>query len=65
MIAGEEENIQAEIRPLEIVWRNPLTEAQESLRIRELCHPYYQWAEQAGKIRARRAHWNITHCGAA
>jgi 3'-phosphoadenosine 5'-phosphosulfate sulfotransferase len=60
-----EESIRAEFMPLEVVWRNPLDPVREDLRVKELSDSYYQWAEQARKIRARRANWDANHSWAA
>jgi len=64
MIVDEQE-IAAQVTPLEIVWRNPQTLIQAHLRVNEACRPYYKWAEQATKIRARRANWDVHHSWAA
>lgn len=65
MIANGEEKIGVEVMPLEIVWRNPLTLVQVHLRVKEASDPYYGWAEQTRKIRARRANWDANHSWAA
>lgn len=65
MTAGEERDIRAEPMSLEVVWRNPLTVVQESLRFSESYNPYYRWAEQERRIRARRANWNVNHRSSA
>ena len=54
MVINEEDNVRAEIMPLEITWRNPLALVRAPLRARERSNPNYGWAEQAKKIRARR-----------
>ena len=64
-MASKEENTTAEAMGLEIVWRNPLALVQAHLRLKEASNPYYGWAEQAAKIRARRAHWDVHHSWAA
>jgi hypothetical protein len=64
MIATEE-NVHTDVMPLEIMWRNPQSPVQAHLRIKESSDPYYQWAEQARKIRARRANWDANHSWAA
>ena len=61
MITDTEESVRAGIMPLKIVWRNPLSPVLEKLRLREASNLYYGWAEQATKIRARRATWNANH----
>ena len=61
MITDTEESVRAGIMPLKIVWRNPLSPVLEKLRLREASNLYYGWAEQATKIRARRAIWNANH----
>ena len=55
MIIDEEDNVRADMMPLEIVWRNPLRRVRAKLKLREASNLYYGWAEQAKKIRARRA----------
>lgn len=65
MIIDDEQDIRAEVTPLEIMWRNPLTLVRAHLTAKERSNPYYRWAEQAKKIRARRANWDATHCWAA
>jgi len=64
MIVDEQE-IAPQVTPLEIVWRNPLALVQAHLRVKEASNPYYGWAEQAAKIRARRSHWDVHHSWAA
>jgi hypothetical protein len=56
-----DEQITTKVTPLEIVWRNPLALVQAHLRAKEAGNPYHGWAEQARKIRARRAHWDVHH----
>jgi hypothetical protein len=65
MIIDDEQDTQAEVVPVEIMWRNPLSLARAHLRAKERSNPYYGWAEQAKKIRARRANWDVNHCWAA
>ena len=65
MITNEEDDVLAEALPLEIVWRNPLALVRARLRVNESSSSYYGWAEQARKIRARRANWDVNHCWAA
>jgi hypothetical protein len=65
MVANREQYMTADVTHLEIVWRNPVTFVQTRLRLREASNPYYGWAEQAGKIRARRSNWNRTRPWAA
>lgn len=55
MITNDENNLQARVALLEIVWRNPLSLVQAHLRVNESSNPYYGWVGQAGRIRARRA----------
>jgi hypothetical protein len=64
-MARKEENTAAEAAGLEIVWRNPLVLVQAHLRLNEASNPYHGWAQQATKIRARRANWDIHHNWAA
>ena len=54
MITDEEDYVRARAVSLEIVWRNPLCLVLAKLRLREASNLYYEWAEQARKIRARR-----------
>jgi hypothetical protein len=65
MIISEEHEIRAEVTSLEVVWRNSLALVQADLRAKQASNPYYRWAEQATKIRARRANWDANHCWAA
>jgi hypothetical protein len=65
MIIDDEQDTQAEVVPVEIMWRNPLSLARAHLRAKERSNSYYGWAEQAKKIRARRANWDVNHCWAA
>jgi len=65
MTTDENDNAGAEVLPLEIVWRNPLCQVLADLRRREASSPHYGWAEQARKIRERRANWDTNHCWAA
>jgi len=65
MTTNGEDNVRVEAMPLEIVWRNPLALVRAHLRVHESSSPYYGWAEQARKIRARRANWDVNHCWAA
>ena len=65
MIIDHEQDTRAEVLPLEIMWRNPLALVRAHLRAREGSDPYYRWAEQAKKIRARRANWDASHYWAA
>jgi hypothetical protein len=61
----EEQAIGMEVTPLQVVWRNSLALVQTRLRAKRASNPYYRWAEQAMKIRARRANWDANHCWAA
>ena len=65
MITNDELHIRAEDMDLAIMWRNPLALVRAHLRAREGSDPYYRWAEQAKKIRARRANWDGSHHWAA
>ncbi len=65
MITNDNQDIREEVPPLEVLWRNPLTILRALLRSKEQSDPYYKWAEQAKKIRARRANWDANHCWAA
>ena len=62
MIICEKQEIGVEVMSLRIVWRNSLAPVQAHLRARQASNPYYRWAEQAIKIRARRANWDANHC---
>ena len=55
MIVDDEQDTVAEVMHLDIMWRNPLPLVLVNLRAKERSNPYYGWAEQAKKIRARRA----------
>ena len=61
MIIYDDQDIRAEVLPLEIMWRNPLPLVRAHLRANENSNPYYGWAEQAKKIRARHANWDDNH----
>ncbi len=65
MIIDDEQNTRSEVMPLEILWRNPLPLVRAHLRAKERSNPYYGWAEQAKKIRTRRANWDANHGWAA
>ncbi len=65
MIIDDEQDTRAKVMPLEVMWRNPLHLISAYLRAKERSNPYYEWAEQAKKIRARRANWDANHCWAA
>jgi hypothetical protein len=58
MISGEHQRISAQCMSLQIVWRNPRTHVRASLRARQASDLYCRWAEQAGKILARRSNWD-------
>jgi hypothetical protein len=61
MNVNGEPNRETRLVPLEIVWRNPVAHVQADLRLKEASNPYFGWAEQARKIRSRRAIWNANH----
>jgi hypothetical protein len=65
MIIDGEQDSRAEVMPLEIMWRNPLCLVLAQLRLREASSLHYGWAEQARKIRVRRANWDANHNWAA
>ena len=65
MIIDDGQDTRAEVTPLEIRWRNPLSLVRAHLRAKERSNPYYGWAEQAKKIRTRRTNWDANHCWAA
>jgi len=58
MSSGEEKTSGSQRMSLQIVWRNPRTYVRASLRVRQASDLHCQWAEQAGKIRARRFNWD-------
>jgi|SRR5271165_15415 len=64
-MTSHEEQSSREAVPLAIMWRNPQAFVQAQLRRREASHVYSGWAEQARKIRARRANWDANHRWAA
>ena len=53
------QNAEIVLAPLQLVWRNPEALVQAHLRLREASDLYSGWAEQARRIRARRANWNV------
>ena len=61
MITDEEGCVRARALALAIVWRNPRCVVMAKLRLREASNLYCGWAEQASKIRARRANWGASH----
>jgi hypothetical protein len=61
MSLGQKQNIEVVLTPLEVVWRNPRAIVQAHLRLREASDPYYGWAEQGRRIRARRTNWKMKH----
>lgn len=65
MIVSKEQKTDVEVMLPEIMWRNPLSLVQAHLIARETSNPDYRWAEQARKIRTRRANWNVNHHWAA
>jgi len=65
MITDDKPDVREHVLGLQVVWRNPLNTVQAQLRTRETSLPYYQWANQGTKIRARRRRWNLNHCWAA
>ena len=65
MIIDDEQDPLVEVMPLDIMWRNSLPLVRAHLRARERSNPFYGWAVQAKKIRARRANWDANHCWAA
>ena len=65
MITNDDHDIRAGALSPEIMWRNPLALVRAHLRTREQSDPYYKWADQAKKIRARRANWDANHSWAA
>jgi hypothetical protein len=65
MMVCKEQEIGVEVMSLQVVWQNSLALVRAHLRARQASNPYYRWAEQAMKIRARRANWDANHCWAA
>ena len=65
MITNGDHDIRGGALSPEIMWRNPLALVRAHLRAREQTDPYYKWADQAKKIRARRANWDANHSWAA
>jgi len=65
MIVYDEQETGVEVVSLQVVWRNSLPLVQARLRTEQASNPYYRWAEQAIKIRARRANWDANRCWAA
>ncbi len=65
MSTNEEDDVRADVMPLEIVWRNPSALVRAQLRVRESSNLYCGWSEQARKIRARRVNWDANHRWAA
>ena len=61
MMIGKEQETRPQGMSLEVVWRNPLPHLRARLRSRQENNPYCQWAEQAGKVRARRFNWDANH----
>jgi len=61
MIAGNDQETRTQGICLEVVWRNPIPHLRAHLRSRRGNDPYCRWAEQAGKIRARRFNWDANH----
>ena len=61
MNVNGELNLETQLVPLEIVWRNPAALVQAHLRLKEASNPYFGWAEQARKIRTSRASLNANH----
>src|SRR5271165_4836745 len=65
MIVHDKQKSGAQDMSLEVVWRDSLSHVRASLRSRQASNPYYRRAEQAIKIRARRAHWDANRCWVA
>ena len=61
MVVSEKQESREQRMSLDVVWRNPLPHVRASLRSRQASSPYCRWAEQAGKIRARRSNWDANH----
>ena len=61
MSVDEKQELGAQGMSIQIVWRNQSASVRADLRARQLSNPYCQWAEQAGKIRARRSNWDAKH----
>jgi hypothetical protein len=61
MIGNKKQQLAAEDMSIQIVWRNQSASVSANLRARQHYDPYCRWAEQAGKIRARRSNWDAKH----
>ena len=61
MAVNQKQELGAQDMSIQIVWRNQSASVRADLRARQLNNPYCQWAEQAGKIRARRFNWEAKH----
>lgn len=61
MAVDEKQELAAQDISMQIVWRNQSSSVRARLRARQQNNPYCRWAEQAGKIRARRSNWDAKH----
>ena len=61
MAVDEKQELGAQGMSIQIVWRNQSASVRADLRARQQNNPYCRWAEQAGKIRARRSNWDAKH----
>lgn len=61
MAVDEKQELGAQDMSIQIVWRNQSASVSANLRGRQQNDPYCRWAEQAGKIRARRSNWDAKH----
>jgi hypothetical protein len=61
MAVDEKQALAAQGMSIQIVWRNQSASVSANLRAKQQNDPYCRWAEQAGKIRARRSNWDAKH----
>ena len=61
MAVDEKQDLGAQGMAIQIVWRNQSASVRADLRARQHNNPHCRWAEQAGKIRARRSNWDAKH----
>jgi hypothetical protein len=62
MIIDDDQEIRAEVLPLEIMWRNSPPLVRAHLRANEKSYAYYGCAEQAKNNCARHANWDDNQC---
>ena len=61
MAGDKKQQLAAQDMSIQIAWRNQSASVSANFRARQQNNPYYRWAEQAGKIRARRSNWDARH----